>query len=158
MSRVPFIDKLSYKLCNTIPVDRVSFYNNLTLGKLLFNSKDIYDDFQRSGVYEIKCKDCDCKYIGQTGRKFHVRMKEHRRDFINNDGTTGMVKHLIDENHWCDFDPQILHFIDKGLKLDFVEQFEIINSPADTKLCNDNMFLSPSPLLRIRLPPQRSQR
>jgi hypothetical protein len=31
-----------------------------TLEKLLFNSKDKYDDLQRSEVYEIKCKDCEC--------------------------------------------------------------------------------------------------
>jgi hypothetical protein len=130
----------------------------MTLGKLLFNSKDKYDDLQRSGAYQIKCKDCECRYVRQTGRKFQVRMKEHRRDFININETTGMVKHLIDENHWCEFYPKISRFIDKGLKLDFVEQFEIINSPAGYKICIDTMFLSHSPLLRICLPPQWSQR
>ena len=34
---------------------------------------------QKSVMYKLKCKDCDKVYIGETGRKFVVRLKEHAR-------------------------------------------------------------------------------
>jgi hypothetical protein len=40
-------------------------------------------------VYKIKCTDCGGAYIGQTGRKFRVRFKEHIRDIRSNKGNTG---------------------------------------------------------------------
>ncbi|KAJ8959219.1 hypothetical protein NQ318_022481 [Aromia moschata] len=32
---------------------------------------------EKSGIYEISCKDCDQKYIGQTKRSILTRFKEH---------------------------------------------------------------------------------
>ena len=148
--KLPFIPHLSYKLSNIIQNAKVSFYNPLSVGKILFNTKDKYDDLQKCGVYQLKCDNCETKYIGQTGRNFNVRMKEHRRCFLNNDESSGIAKHLCDENHWCNFEPKILHCIDKGRKMDFLEQFEIVNCP--TKLCNDHTFPSQSPLLHVTLP------
>ena len=34
-------------------------------------------------VYEIPCTGCDQKYIGETGRAFGVRLKEHKTDSEN---------------------------------------------------------------------------
>ena len=31
-------------------------------------------------VYKIPCKNCDKAYIGETGRKFGTRLKEHQAD------------------------------------------------------------------------------
>ncbi|XP_072051531.1 uncharacterized protein [Amphiura filiformis] len=31
-------------------------------------------------VYKIPCKGCDKSYVGETGRQFGVRLKEHRKD------------------------------------------------------------------------------
>jgi hypothetical protein len=127
--------------------------NPLTLRKLLFNSKVVYSNMKKSGVYELMCDDCEMRYIGQTGRSFKTRMREHRRCFINYDNSSGITRHLNDEHHWCNFDPKVLHVHNKGRKLDFLEHFEIVNCPADFKLCNDHMFPFHSPLLHITLPP-----
>ena len=32
------------------------------------------------GVYSIPCKDCNCRYYGETGRQLVVRLEEHHRD------------------------------------------------------------------------------
>ena len=38
-------------------------------------------DFQKSKIYAIKCKERDDCYIGSTTRSLYVRMGEHRADF-----------------------------------------------------------------------------
>ncbi|VEL40717.1 unnamed protein product [Protopolystoma xenopodis] len=37
------------------------------------------DKLECSGVYRIKCGNCEQKYIGETGRKIGRRIKEHQR-------------------------------------------------------------------------------
>lgn len=36
------------------------------LHNLLENPMDKVEHFGKSGIYELKCKDCDAKYIGQS--------------------------------------------------------------------------------------------
>ena len=36
--------------------------------------------FSDAGFYCIPCKDCKLKYIGETSRNLHVRLKELKRD------------------------------------------------------------------------------
>jgi hypothetical protein len=38
------------------------------------------DKYKQSGVYQLKCLDCNKYYIGQTGRNFKQRYKEHIND------------------------------------------------------------------------------
>jgi hypothetical protein len=45
--------------------------------KLKDNKEDIYN---LSGVYQLQCADCPLRYVGQIGRTFKVRFKEHIRD------------------------------------------------------------------------------
>ncbi|KAJ8944183.1 hypothetical protein NQ318_016163, partial [Aromia moschata] len=47
------------------------------LQTLLGNPKDKINNNEKSGIYEISCKDCDQKYIGQTKRSILTRFKEH---------------------------------------------------------------------------------
>jgi hypothetical protein len=35
-------------------------------------------------VYQLQCADCPRRYVGQTGRTFKTRFKEHIRDIKNN--------------------------------------------------------------------------
>lgn len=41
-------------------------YRTETLQNRLGNPKDKLEDFGKSSIYEIECKDCDSKYYGQT--------------------------------------------------------------------------------------------
>ena len=49
----------------------------MNLEKKILHSKD----FKKSGIYQIKCSDCESIYIGQTRRNFECRFKEHIQAF-----------------------------------------------------------------------------
>jgi hypothetical protein len=47
------------------------------------------DKYNKCGIYQIKCKDCSMKYIGQIGRTFNTRYKEYIYDMKSNNSNTG---------------------------------------------------------------------
>ena len=52
-----------------------------TLKNILVHPKDKKDTTEISdAVYNIPCKSCDKSYIGETGRLFGTRLKEHQKD------------------------------------------------------------------------------
>jgi hypothetical protein len=42
---------------------------------------------------------CPLKYIGQTGRTFKTRYKEHIQAIRNNNGNSGYSKHILNTGH-----------------------------------------------------------
>ncbi|VEL22056.1 unnamed protein product [Protopolystoma xenopodis] len=57
-----------------------------------------------SGVYRIKCGNCEQKYIGETGRKIGQRIKEHQRLYRNMDTKTfEIAKHIARTEHEIDW-------------------------------------------------------
>jgi hypothetical protein len=55
--------------------------------------------FNKCGVYQLTCHDCNRKYIGQTGSPFYVRFQEHFRDFQYGNGVSKFAQHLLDNKH-----------------------------------------------------------
>ncbi|XP_071947575.1 uncharacterized protein [Antedon mediterranea] len=52
-----------------------------SLRQLLVHPKDQVDKLEVANcVYEISCSNCDHTYIGETGRCFGTRLKEHRKE------------------------------------------------------------------------------
>jgi hypothetical protein len=47
----------------------------------------------------MKCAECPKKYIGQTGRTFSIRYKEHIQDIRSNNGNTGYSNHILNTGH-----------------------------------------------------------
>ena len=62
--------------------------------------RDIFSD---AGVYCIPCKDCKLKYIGETSRKLHVHLKEHKRDIRIGNSDNALFQHISQYNHNFDF-------------------------------------------------------
>ena len=61
---------------------KISFKTKNTIAKLLTQNKNTNPNkFNKSGIYQSTCQDCNKKYIGQTGSPFHVRFQENFRDF-----------------------------------------------------------------------------
>jgi hypothetical protein len=60
---------------------KISFRTTNTLVNLLTHKHHIHDKFSLSGVYKLICPDCNKTYVGQTGRRFSARYKEHKTAF-----------------------------------------------------------------------------
>jgi hypothetical protein len=53
-----------------------------------------------NGKYnQLQCADCPWKYVGQTGRTFKTRFKEHIRDIKNNRQNSKFAHHILDTTH-----------------------------------------------------------
>jgi len=90
-----------------------------------------------AGVYKINCNDCSSMYIGQTGRSFKIRYKEHRPDPKLQKRKSSFAQHLIDKNHTMgniDDSLDVLHICKKSRKLDTLEEFEIYKHFQNTSM------------------------
>ena len=82
----------------------------------------------RDRVYRIQCVECDKFYIGQTGRKFIERFKEHLPKKKPQTTSSNYALHLINENHnYTGFKENMepIHVCNKGHFLNALEEFEI---------------------------------
>lgn len=79
--RVPvsFVPQITNKLKSVFNECNMSlvYKNNNKLSDLLGSTKDKRDSLDKSGIYRMKCSDCDAEYIGQTRRALKHRCKEH---------------------------------------------------------------------------------
>ena len=51
------------------------------LRQILVHPKDKIDQEQKCNViYEIPCRSCNKTYVGETGRTFHTRKREHQKE------------------------------------------------------------------------------
>ena len=73
-----------------------------TIRELVHSSpqRNIFSD---AGVYCIPCKDCKLKYIGETSRNLHIRLKEHKRDIRIGNSNNALFLHISQHNHNIDF-------------------------------------------------------
>ena len=87
-----------------------------SLKKMLVHPKDKLDSDDKAGVvYEIPCANCKKTYIGETGRKFGTRKKEHkteadksgsqkytrsaRKESQSTELKSSIAEHALKENH-----------------------------------------------------------
>lgn len=66
---------------------RTAFCTDKKIGQILGNPKTKIP-LENQGVYEVPCRDCEKKYIGQTNRRINVRTEEHRNAVKNNQSTS----------------------------------------------------------------------
>lgn len=120
---------------------KLAFQTDNTLQlKLRHNVGDKKDKFSNTGVYKLKCSDCDKFYIGQTGRTFKTRFREHT--YTQNKTAFGIhlkvTKHKIDS---INQNMEIIHKIEKGRKLDLLENINIYqhHKKEPDKILNDQL-------------------
>ena len=83
---------------------RVAYHANNTLrSKLIRNRPTMGDPNNRPGVHYIKCGECDLGYVGETGRSFQVRLREHRDDIRLGRERNAIFKHVSNTNHHIDW-------------------------------------------------------
>ncbi|KAI5697022.1 hypothetical protein M8J75_003923 [Diaphorina citri] len=153
MEHANFTDRQpSYNIAHKLEKNglKAAFYPLTRLGQTLYNHKNI-NKMEYSGVYELKCE-CGAQYIGQTGRSFGARIKEHlaipkryakacRSATEENTpeikakykDKSAMADHLIDSGHNPELcQSKIKHICTIGKRLDILESIEInkiINKP-----------------------------
>ena len=149
---IPYIGHISIKLGKLLGnTNHTCAYRTInSLGKSFVNSKEKIDPLSKSGVYKLTCEDCDSIYIGQTGRDFGTRYKEHIRSWKNNKpDESHFAKHLLDNNHQphSNNTPTILHTIGKGMKLNALETLEI-HKHKNSNILNEQLYVNISPILQ----------
>src|SRR5436190_1276689 len=130
----------------------VSFKTNNTLGsKVTRDENKDSDPYSTSGVYKITCNECDCRYIGQTGREFKTRFKEHIRALRSPETDSKFAEHLIESNHTytgIKENMSIIKKCKKGKRLNRLEELEIYREYKENEalLLNEKVGMRQNPL------------
>jgi hypothetical protein len=98
------------------------------------------DKYNLSGVYELQCTECPRKYIGQTGRTFKAKYKEHIRDIKNNGQYSKFAQHVVETGHQygnMEETMKILHIEKKSQILNTYEMFYVYNIRKQNIQLND---------------------
>ena len=150
-----YIGPISDKIANILRKQNVyvAFRSDHNL-RHLCNGKDRLENSKKSGVYKLLCNDCNGVYVGQTGRNFDIRYREHVAAYRNgHPEKSHFAKHLIDTGHSLSDSNtyNIIHCSDKGFRLSVLEQLEILKHKHNNTytLLNDQTNLVQSPLLNI---------
>lgn len=147
---LPYFGSISYSVKNTILKYNnnihVSFKTHNNLKSYIVNNKDDIDVLQKSGVYKLNCSHsddlskCDYSYIGRTGRRFNIRIKDHISLIERNknsplpvDTKSNFADHILNAKH--SFNPdtgvEILHVISNGRTSNLWEIYEINKAVRD---------------------------
>ena len=130
----------------------VFYTTNNRLGKLLqYDTSGTKKKYERSGIYHLRCPSCVQKYIGQTGRPFHVRILEHLHDYRYMCKKSKFAQHLLHEGN--DFGPlenimDIVQYANKGRLMDTKEKFYIYDLTCKGSQINDNLLYKETPYLK----------
>jgi hypothetical protein len=80
----------------------IAFKTSDTLGKNLtkaWQKSSDTDKYGMSGIYKLRCGTCAGVYVGQTGRRFRIRHKEHLNDIKYNSDKAGYSQHILNTQH-----------------------------------------------------------
>ena len=66
----------------------------------------------RGILHKIKCKDCDCIYVGQTSRALKTHVKEHTKAIATLDKNSLLAKHHMLHSHQIDL---VTKIVDRSL-------------------------------------------
>jgi hypothetical protein len=88
----------------------------------------------------MKCQDSRSKYIGQTGRTFYTRYKEHIEAIRSNNGNSGYSYHILNTGHaygTITDTMDIVRTAKKGKHLNTLERYHIYRLSREKLHMND---------------------
>ena len=132
----------------------IAYKTNNTIRNLLTNHRTTTDIFTQAGVYKLTCQGCNKAYIGQTGRNFHTRYKEHTRDYKYNTRKSKFATHLLDHNHPIgniQNTMTILYTHKKGIHLNTIERFHIHAETLRSNQLNEDYADTTNPIFNTIL-------
>jgi len=113
---IPFFRGVSEKISRILRRHefQVSYHPGTKVSAMVSTQKDKVDPQDREGIYKVNCSTCSKTYIGETGRSFKVRLKEHQAALRNaKPNSSALALHVIegtDQDHIIDWDNS--HLID----------------------------------------------
>ena len=125
-----------------IHINNTSLKNKVNYKRAYLNKTE-----QQGVVYQVQCLDCDMMYIGETGRKLDIRLKEHKNGGKNIDDTkiSGLSSHIKNTGHNIDWEnTKVLCKEQNHIKRKFKEGLEIkkckgrtMNKKEESKIISD---------------------
>jgi hypothetical protein len=127
----------------------IVFSTKHNTGKLLSQKQHVHRNnvCDRSRVYQLTSSDCKMKYIGQRGRPFHVRFKQHVQDFRLSNNKSNFAQHLLEQQHslgTIEETMDIVHTTSKGRLLNVIEKFYIYKETKNNNQINDRHTVAPN--------------
>ena len=80
----------------------IAYKTNNNTGNILTHNtstNNIGYKFNQRGMYQLNCKDCNKKYIGQNGSSFYTRFREHFNDFEHGKWSSIFAQNVIESWH-----------------------------------------------------------
>jgi hypothetical protein len=114
----------------------------------------MYNKFDQCGIYELKCNSCPKVHIGQTGRNFKTRFKEHIQYIRNNRTKTGYSQHILNTGHEygnIESTSNILNVQKKGAFLNTLEKYHIYKKQKTNNLLNESGTDTYNPIFELLL-------
>jgi hypothetical protein len=105
---------------------------------------------ETSSIYQMKCMGYPLKYLGQTGRTFYTRYKEHMQTIRNNNGNSGYLNHIQNTGHACGIITNTMDIIKtekKGKHLNTLEKYHIYKISENRLHMNDTYIDIYNPIL-----------
>jgi hypothetical protein len=99
----------------------------------------------------MKCMDYPLKYVGQTGRTFNARYKEHIHDIRTNNSNTGYANHILNIGHTYGTITDTMEIMKterKGRYLNTLERYYIYEISKDNLHMNDRNIDIHNPIFK----------
>lgn len=104
------------------------YTSGVSLGRQLINLKDKRENSMKSGIYEISCKSCESKYIGQSRRRVHERWKEHENAYrLKQPNKSAVAEHMLSHKHEIG-DKKLIREVTNPYELNAWESYHIETS------------------------------
>ena len=120
---VPYVKGLSETFARILKSHSIATANcsHRTLRNFVVYPKDKVKDEEKTDlIYRVPCKNCSSSYVGETGRMFGLRIKEHKKEADSFTAGTqtrasrssessvthksAITDHAVEENHVIDWD------------------------------------------------------
>jgi hypothetical protein len=96
--------------------------------------------------------DCSLKYIGQTGRTFKTRSKEHIQAIRSNNDNSGYANHMLNTGHACGSIADtmtVLKTEKKGKLPNTLEKYHIYKTSKEGRQMNDTYIDTHNPIFEV---------
>jgi hypothetical protein len=137
---------------------KIAYRTNNTIRKHLFKKHEILDKYDNSGIYAMKCLDCPRQYIGQTGRPFKTRYKEHIRH--NSDNST-YTQHILNNTHTygnINDTMRVINITQKGRHMNSLEKYHIYRAYRNNAHMNKILIDTHNPIFETLYEHQKTER